>query len=133
MESKYDLETSARTIFRLFFNSNIQVSDKAPDDFDEWGIDLMMSCNGVKKLSLFMEEKTLLSIVKQVTGKNNIQNDKVAYGIMDEVARLIAGKTFGETNKNFTLYNSVKSHGGQCHGSSQAYRSKLGEFAIAIE
>jgi hypothetical protein len=129
-----DIEKSASVIFRLFFNSNIQVKNNISYNCSPWGVDLVMDCGGKKKLSLFMEESTLRSVVKQLTGEDNIDDSQVAYEVLGEIARFIASNAIGENNDNFTLYTPVQSMGtvdSKAH--MKSFSSNFGNFSIALE
>jgi hypothetical protein len=130
-----EIEKSARTIFRLFFNTNVQVKNNNMYKYSPWGVDIVMDCDGLKKLSLFLDESTLKSVMKQLTGEDNIQNSAVAYKVIGEIARLIAGKAVGEKHDNFTLHKPVPSQSFKKTGLyySQTFSSNLGEFAISLE
>ncbi len=129
-----EIEKSAGLIFRLFFNSDVQVKNNISDNCSPWGVDLVMDCNGRKKISFFMEENALKSVMKQLTGEDNIKNSRVAYEIMGEIARFIAGKAIGENHDNFTIYNPVQSQGIQESSIyAKTFSSNFGEFYIAIK
>jgi hypothetical protein len=133
-----DIEKSAGLIFRLFFNSDIQVKNNISDNCSPWGVDLVMDCGGKRKLSLFMEEDLLRSVMKQLTGEDNIKNSKVAYEIIGEIARFIASNaienSIGEKNEEFTLYHPVQSKGiAVSNAYSKSFSSNFGNFYIAVE
>jgi hypothetical protein len=129
-----EIEKSAGTIFRLFFNTKVQIKNSNIYKYSPWGVDILMECGGLKKLSLYLDESMLKSVMKQVTGEDNIQNSALAYKVMGEIARFIAGKAAGEKHDNFTLYNPVPSQGFKKSGLySQTFSSSLGDFAIALE
>jgi hypothetical protein len=129
-----EIEKSAKTIFRLFFNTDIQVKNNNIYRYSPWGVDMLMDCGEVKKLSLFLDESTLKSVMKQLIGEDDIQNSIVAYKIIGEIARLIAGKAAGEKHDNFTLHKPVPSQGFKKDGLySKTFSSSLGEFAISLE
>ncbi|MFH0976888.1 MAG: hypothetical protein V1874_13990 [Spirochaetota bacterium] len=129
----HDIEKSVRTIFRLFFNTNVQLKNNNVYKYSPWGVDIIMDCGGVKKLSLFMDESTLKSVMKQLTGEDNIQNSALAYNVIGEIARFIAGNAAGEKHENFTIYKPVPSQGIRHSEHSQIFSSGLGEFAISLE
>ena len=129
-----EIEKSAGAIFRLFFKTDVHVKNNNKYKYSPWGVDVLMECGGLKKLSLYLDEDTLKSVMKQLTGEENIQNSALAYTVMGEIARFIAGKAAGEIQDNFTLYKPVPSQGFKKAGLySQAFSSSLGEFAIALE
>ncbi len=129
-----EIEKSARTIFRLFFNANVQVKNNNMHKYSPWGVDLLVDCGGLKKLSLFLDESTLKSVMKRLTGEENIQNSVIAYRVIGEIASLIAGKAAGENHEHFTLHKPVPSQGYKKSGLySQTFSSNLGEFAISLE
>lgn len=128
-----EIEKSTGEIFRLFFKTKIQINNNKYK-YSPWGVDVLMDCGGLKKLSLFLDEDTLKSVMKQLTGEENIQNSALAYSIMGELARFIAGKAAGEIHENFTLHKPVPSQGFKKTGLyTQAFSSNMGEFAISLE
>jgi hypothetical protein len=129
-----DIEKSAGVIFRLFFNSDIKVKNNISYNCSPWGVDLVMDYCGKKKLSLFMEENTLKSVMKQLTGEDNINNSRIAYEILGEIARFIASNAIGENDENFTLYTPVQSMGViDTNAHMKSFSSSFGNFSIAIE
>jgi hypothetical protein len=127
-----DLKKSAKKIFKLFFNSKIQVKNNNKNT--PWGVDLDIEYNGKKKLSLFLEENTLKSVIKHITGSNDLHNQFVVYDIIGEIARMIAGSAIGERSDNYSLCQPVKA---QIINPVDSYRrvpsTESPEYSLCIE
>lgn len=130
-----NIEESARIIFRLFFGSNLFLK-KNPGNIktDCRGVNLLMNYNGRKKLSLYLEDDTVRSVVKKLTGHDDISSESIAYDIMGEMATLIAGSALGETCENIDISHPIKSDiKNPLDSDALMFSSELGKFAIAIE
>jgi hypothetical protein len=108
-----DFEKSAKEIFRLFFKSTVKVKNDDTPALSPWGVDLLMEYGGTKKLSLYLEENTMKSVVKRITGMEGLQNRIVVYEILGELACLIAGNALGESAEDCTFHHPVRSMGAE--------------------
>jgi len=129
-----DIQKSAKMIFRVFFGSEVREKNEISDNYSGIGVDLLMDCDGRKKLSLFLEENTVKSIMKQLTGEDDINKGTIARDIVSELAYLIAVNAIDENYEDYKLYNPAPSQGIKNSDiNSRKFSSDIGEFAIAIE
>lgn len=128
-----DFEKSAKKIFKLFFNSNIQIKNNHLDSNSGWGVDLPIDFLGKKKLSLYLEESTLKTVIKHLTGEENLNDSTEIYNIIGEIARMIAGNTIGDISDSYTLYHPVPITNIKNHTKTIGFDSSFQEFSLSIK
>lgn len=128
-----DIERSARKIFKLFFGSRLYLNKSCKSCSARlWGVDLLMNFNGKKRFSIRLEENTLKAIMKRLTGDDNLYRRTIAYGIIGEMASIIAMNAFSDFCDNIVL-DPVRLENRSMDIDALMFSSSLGRFAIAIE
>lgn len=131
-----DIENSVRKIFKLFFKSSLYLRKNTENDcLDLWGVDIMMDIHGRKRMSLLLEQETMKSVIEQLTGNDDIENDNVAYDIIGEMASIIVGNAFNDNYEDIEIYGPTRSKNVNIYTGTEAlmFSSRLGRFAIAFE
>ena len=122
-----DFEKSAKKIFKLFFNSNIQIKNNHIEKYSQWGVDLPI------ELTLFLEENTLKGVIKHLTGEENLNNSSAIYDIIGEIAKMIAGNTIGDISDSYTLFHPVPVTNIKNNSMPIGFDSDFQEFALSIK
>ncbi|MBN2042089.1 MAG: hypothetical protein JW864_18785 [Spirochaetes bacterium] len=128
-----DFEKSAKRIFKLFFNSNIEIQNKSFENTSQWGVDLPIEFNGKKKFTLYLEENTLKGVIKHLTGNENLNNNPAIYDIIGEIAKMIAGNTIGDISDSYTMHHPVPVTNIKNAAKSAGFDSDFQEFSLSIQ
>jgi len=130
-----EIERSARTIFRIFFDSKLYIKKVENNSIDNfYGVDLHMDFHGHKKMSLLLEEDTVKSILKKLTGNDNLDTKKIAYDIIGEMASIIACGALADIPEKVFISNPEKTYDNKAIQSHVlTFSSNLGKFAITLQ
>ncbi len=130
-----DIEKSTRNVFRVFFGSRLYLKNDNEDrSSSRYGVDLMMDCNGQKRMSLMLEEDTIKSVMRKLTGDDDIFRERVAYDIIGEMASIIACNALNDTSEKLNISDPRKTKNRKFIGAEAlTFSSKLGKFTIAIK
>ena len=93
-----------------------------------------MDFHGHKKMSLLLEEDTVKSLMKKLTGNDNLEKKSVAYDIIGEMASIIACGALADMPENVFISDPEKTHNNtaiQPH--ALTFSSNLGKFAITLQ
>lgn len=130
-----EIERSARTIFRIFFGSKLYIKKVDNDSIDNfYGVDLHMNFQGHKKMSLLLEEDTVKSIMRKLTGNDNLGKNSVAYDIIGEMASIIACGALADIPEKVYVSDPEKTYDNkaiQTH--ALTFSSNLGKFSITLQ
>jgi CheY-specific phosphatase CheX len=129
-----NIEKSARKICRLLLGSRLYLrKNNMSENDDIYAVNLMMDLNGRKSISLFMERKTVKSVMEKCTGKLDGFRDEVAYDILSEMANMIAGNALSRSKQDFKLSAPTKTSVRLNQKNAMNFSSDLGRLSILIE
>ncbi len=132
-----DIEKSTRRVYRLFFGSRLYLrrEEAAAMDDDLVGVDLRMLYHGDKKLSFYVDRRTIESLREKLGDPRGSGGENVDHDIIGEMANIIAGNAIcGEggdaqifpPEKTPPVINVRAQH-------MLNFSSKMGRLCIAIE
>ena len=137
MQSLYkEIEESAKRIFRLFFRNRLYLKKNGENINNELiGVNLILNYKGNKKLSLYLEKRTIKSVMERLLEYSDISpEDEVAYDIMGEMASMIVGNALDGSFENIERSNPITSDTLRSLDTNTLYfSSSLGRLAITIE
>ncbi len=130
-----EIERSARTIFRIFFGSKLYIKRAENNSIDNfYGVDLHMDFHGHKKMSLLLEENTVKSIMRKLTGNDNLEKKSVAYDIISEMASIIACGALADVPEKIHISDPEKTNrNASIQPHALTFSSNLGKFAITLQ
>lgn len=131
-----DIERSARKVFRLFFESKLHLINKRimDDKNDFLGVDLRMSYNGNKKISLYMDKSTINMVKERLAGPDGFPGKDADYVIMSELANMIAGSAIKSDDSEAYFYPPRRSDWiNSVNEKTLNFSSNLGRIAISIQ
>jgi len=131
-----DLEKSTRRVFKIFFGSRLYLRKNGPvkNGVDMVGVDMTMDFNGKKRISLFMDRSTVLS-VRETMGAGTADDPEKDYDIIGEMANIIAGNALSRNAEGISLSPPGRSDG-PGNGillTSLDFSSKAGAIRITVE
>ena len=133
MELQQALEKSARKVFKIFFGSRIYKKTlPMSGDRDVLGVDMLVECEGPKRMSLFMERDTVRHVMGRLTDNNDAKNDQMAYDIISEMANIIAGTALSSCQHHGGLSVPVRSAHRHAGGSKLSFAARMGCFSIYL-
>lgn len=135
MDFQKKIEKAARKTFKILFSSRLYMQKKHSIQMNGLlGVDLDVSCDGTKKMSLYMEKKTVESIMKEPIDPKESSSTDSAYDIIGELANMIAGNALPDREDVYISGPKRKNiHRGYESGNSMNFSCPMGKFAIVIE
>lgn len=128
-----NIEKSTRKVFKLFFGSRLYMrrGDAEPVGDNVIGVNMMMDVHGSKRLSLYMDKRTIASLKERLGATGGADVD---YDLIGEMANMIAGNAICFTDASARISPPEKAAVGMCDiVDAMKFTSKLGRFAIAIQ
>ena len=127
-----EIEKSTKTIFRIFFGSKLfSENGNCNPAKTAFGVDLVMNYQGKKKLSLYLEEDTIYSILNKI-GQGGCSNfNKLAYEVIGELASIIACGALADIPDSVSVSEPERAAPFYNRGGI-GFMSDLGNFSICI-
>jgi hypothetical protein len=132
-----DIEKSTRRVYRLFFGSRLFLKREGVmhADGDLVGVDMKMRYHGDKRLSFYVDRKTLHSLKERLGGPAGTNDENIDHDILGEMANIITGNAVSGGDDTAHIDPPERTPGSLRHGAAHMlnFSSKLGRLYIAIE